>query len=326
MTTGNKRDRGFFHKNVNTIPSVGVLFFVLSGHCDGLVRTLQLQALGRHQILRKTSHTVPVLLRDMLNDDDFLAVDAENEPMVNPEVASLKRELLIMSTKTNRGFQAKTADRDAIKDIIYELSRFNSSKNPARGYYDNADTVEYDDDSDAISGKWTLIYTDAPDITSLDTSRNPLATAKLGRIGQECSPPYIKNVIEWLRPDWAGDFPFSGSAESRVLQKVVTLASASPSKPMLVDLKVGGLELESGYPTQSSTTNDGLQDLVQRVQDQGLPAGLLSLQPLDLKGPWNPPFGRFEILYVDKDIRIIRTGQNYLAANQRIQNFEDEWF
>ncbi|KAG7363185.1 plastid lipid-associated PAP/fibrillin family protein [Nitzschia inconspicua] len=324
--TGNERDRGIFHKIFNTTHSIGVLVFALFGHCDGFVRTVQLQSLGRHQMLRDLTRNLPFLLRKEITGNDFSAMDTEDEPMVKPEVARLKRELLIMSTKTNRGFQAKTADRDAIKDIIYELSRFNPSKNPARGYYDNADTVEYDNDSDAISGKWTLTYTDAPDITSLDTSRNPLATAKLGRIGQECSPPYIKNVIEWLRPDWAGNFPFSGSAESRVLQKVVTLASASPSKPMLVDLNVGGLELESGYPTQSSTTNDGLKDLIQRVQDQGLPAGLLSLQPLDLKGPWNPPFGRFEILYVDKDIRIIRTGQNYLAANQRIQNFKDEWF
>jgi hypothetical protein len=96
-----------------------------------------------------------------------------------------------------------------------------------------------------------------------------------------------------------------------------------------VDLKVAGLELEAGTGTpltSSSLLSTGIQELVQRVQDQGLPAGILSMQPVDLKGTWNPPFGQFEILYVDQDVRIIRTGQNYLAANQRIQAIEDEWF
>lgn len=269
-------------------------------------------------------------LQSSLNgDDNISSVDTYDEKLaVNPEVAKLKSDLLTMATNTNRGFQASTAERSVIKDIIYELARFNPSQNPARAYYDNTMTG-YDNTGSTISGKWTLIYTDAPDITGLDTSRNPFATAKLGRIGQECQPPYIKNVIEWLRPDWAGSLPFSGSTESRILQKVVTSASASPTKPLLVNLKVAGLELEAGEDNRSvqvTSTNNGMQDLVQRVQDRGLPAGLLSIQPVDLKGPWNPPFGQFEILYVDEDIRVIRTGQNYLAANHRIKDYRDEWF
>ena len=35
-------------------------------------------------------------------------------------------------------------------------------------------------------------------------------------------------------------------------------------------------------------------------------------------------FGTFEILYLDEEMRIIRTGQNYLAVNTRIR--DDEWF
>ena len=62
-----------------------------------------------------------------------------------------------------------------------------------------------------------------------------------------------------------------------------------------------------------------------RIQQQGIPAGLLSINPVDLKGPLNPPFGQFEILYLDEDFRMIKTGQNFLAVNQRIQPGE-EWF
>jgi hypothetical protein len=251
----------------------------------------------------------------------------------NPEVTRLKTQLLLLADQTQRGFRASAQDKAKIKDVIYELASYNPSKNPARGYYEssNISSDDYDEyGSSTISGKWTLIYSDAPDITGLDTSNNPFATAKLGRIGQDCNPPYIKNVIEWLRPDFAKtlNLPLSGSDDSRILQKVVTSATATPSKPLLVDLKVAGLELESGRGASAATTtpSNDLADILQRVQEQGIPAGILSALPVDLKGPWNPAFGQFEILYVDQDIRAIRTGQNYLAVNQRISNIEDEWF
>ena len=200
------------------------------------------------------------------------------------------------------------------------MARCNPTPEPASPYYtDRQGTNEQSEIS--LAGKWNLIYTDAPDITGLDTSRNPFSTAQLGRIGQECNPPYIKNVIEWRRPDWAKDLPFSGSDDSRILQKVVTSASATPEKPLNVDLKVAGLELESG--DNNNCNNDG--DLVSTIRNLGLPAGLLSQNPIDLKGPLNPPFGQFEILYLDEEIRIIKTGQSYLAVNRRINDGE-EWF
>lgn len=278
-----------------------------------------------------------LILWDKSNDEDESTDETHgDEERINPEVTRLKTELMALATRTNRGFQATKEERDTIRDVIYELARFNPSKNPARGYYDSNTILHGNDDAEndscTISGKWTLIYTDAPDITGLDTSRNPFATAKLGRIGQECYPPYIRNVIEWLRPDWASNVPFSGTESSRIFQKVVTSASASPSKPLMVDLKVAGLEFisdNSGITSPSPpslSSNNGIQDFVQRVQDQGLPSGLLSLRPIDWKSPLNPPFGQFEILYVDEDIRVIRTGQNYLAANQRIRSIEEEWF
>lgn len=279
-----------------------------------------------------------------------------------PEVVRLKSELMQLSERTNRGFTASTDDRRTATQLVESLQRFRSVPEPARSYYDPStiSSVHIGDDDEeevsgssssrrsrsksSISGKWTLIYTDAPDITGLDTSRNPLSTAKLGRIGQECDPPYIKNVIEWLRPDWAKGLPFSGTDDTRILQKVVTKGSATPAKPDVVELKVAGFELEAGgddtaknknnnnnyinddEEESSSSSSSKRQNVIETIQSRGFPAGILSANPIDLKGPLNPPFGRFEILYLDHEIRAIRTSQNFLAVNRRIANKEDEWF
>merc|ERR1712232_913375 len=160
---------------------------------------------------------------------------------------------------------------------------------------------------------------------SLDSgSWNPLAP-KLGRIGQECCPPYIKNVIEWKKPDLIDQvpLPFAGSKESRILQKVCTKASATSTKPMLVNLEVAGLELVAPPPPTSATTGGGGSSLQEDIEQEGLPVGLLRNNPLELRGPLTAPFGQFEILYLDEEMRIIRTNQNYLAVNLRSG---EEWF
>mmetsp|Transcript_11089 Transcript_11089/g.26631 ORF Transcript_11089/g.26631 Transcript_11089/m.26631 type:complete len:323 (+) Transcript_11089:76-1044(+) len=247
------------------------------------------------------------------------------------EVSNLKLNLVELADRTNRGFAASAGDKKKANDIVQSLQALQTIPDPARAYYDPPATPvtssvrsDNDDKRNSISGKWTLIYTDAPDIIGLDTSRNPFSTAKLGRIGQECSPPYIKNVIEWVRPNWAENLPFSGSDKSRILQKVVTSGLATPAKPTFVELKVAGLELESGNVKGTSGRN--ANDILEIMQNEGLPAGILSINPIDLKGPLNPPFGRFEILYLDQEFRAIRTSQNYLAVNRRIVSKEDEWF
>ena len=262
------------------------------------------------------------------------------EQLASTEVQSLKQELYDLATKTNRGFAANALERRTASEIIFDLARFNTSREPAQDYYNDGrgGGGGSNTPTNSVKGKWQLIYTDAPDIVSLDSSKNPFSTAKLGRIGQECSPPYIKNVIEWLRPEWAKSLPFSGTDESRVLQKVVTAASATPTKPMTVELKVAGFELEAGsdknghgdqhdhHQIDDQTMAKRNYDWMSRIQKDGLPAGLLSLNPVDLKGPMNPlPFGQFEILYLDEELRMIRTGQNYLAVNRRLRP-EEEWF
>ena len=168
-----------------------------------------------------------------------------------------------------------------------------------------------------------MIYTDAPDITSLDTSSGPFSTAKLGRIGQECNPPSIKNVIEWQRPDWATNLPFSGSESSRVLQKVCCEGVANSDTTVdlsIVGLEINGRETSSGERSSSSSSS-GLMDSVLNG-----PSAFFESNPIELKGILTAPFGKFDILYLDDDMRITKTYQGYYAVNTRISKKEDEWF
>lgn len=162
-----------------------------------------------------------------------------------------------------------------------------------------------------------MIYTDAPDITSLDNN-GPFATAKLGRIGQECNPPSIKNVIEWQRPDWAANLPFSGSESSRVLQKVCCEGVANSDKT--VDLSIVGLEINGRGSSEEISSSSGLMNSVLNG-----PSAFFESNPIELKGILTAPFGKFDILYLDDDMRITKTYQGYYAVNTRISK-EDEWF
>mmetsp|Transcript_18424 Transcript_18424/g.22125 ORF Transcript_18424/g.22125 Transcript_18424/m.22125 type:complete len:340 (+) Transcript_18424:82-1101(+) len=285
---------------------------------------------------------------DFPSDAEVIAEEVDVEPIdIAPEAIRLKEDLLALASVTKRGFASSKEQRQKAKDIVYDLASYNPTKNPASPYYSSKDsggmvyegTCTSTDGSDlpTLAGKWTLIYTDAPDITGLDGG--PLATAKLGRIGQECTPPLIKNVIEWRRPDWAASLPFSGSDDSRVLQKVCVEASAKPEKPFEVDLKIVGLDVMAlngnsrGGDTNGmdSADNDNdntallnnLHKLPETIQQDGIPVGLLKSNPIELRGPLTVPFGQFEILYLDDEMRIIKTGQNYIAVNVRD---EEEWF
>jgi hypothetical protein len=239
--------------------------------------------------------------------------------VTDPEAVQLREKLLELAEATKKGFSASPSQKKRAREIIFDLARFNPTKEPLAPYYTDDSLYTADESVVSLAGKWELVYTDAPDITALDTSRNPLATAKLGRIGQECSPPFIKNVIEWQRPDWAEQLPlpFTGNEDSRILQKVCTKATASPDKPFVMNLKLAGFELVA---PPSSKEVDTLRDA---IEQEGLPAGFLRNKPVELQGPLTAPFGEFELLYIDEEMRIVRTGQNYVAVNLRVT---DEWF
>lgn len=298
----------------NTISHLSVAFLLLAQPCFSFVPSIRRQKFHPH-------------CATTANNNDVSA-DAST-PVMSEEAMRLKDDLLALAESTNRGFEASREEKRKVKDIVEKLAKLNPTAEPAASYYDDGDKKSYDADGDNssepdLAGKWTLIYTDAPDITSLDTSNNPLATSKLGRIGQLCAPPYIKNVIEWKRPDIAKslpfELPFSGSDDDRVLQKVVTEASAKPSDPLTVDLKIAGLELVGDRADEDDDDNS---NFLSRIQAG--PAGIIGPTPLELRGFLTAPFGRFKVKYLDEEFRIIETYQGFLACNVR-QMPGEEWF
>lgn len=247
----------------------------------------------------------------------YQSSEVADETQQPPEnVFLLKSQLLSLASSTDRGFTATKAQRDAANGVIEKLAKINPTAEPAAPYYSDLTYIP----GPNLSGKWTLVYTDAPDITGLAST----PTAKLGRIGQECNPPYVKNVIEWKRPDWAANLPFSGSDESRILQKVCTKASASPSPdPLELNLELAGIELvvtDDDDEDEVTTTDSSFLDV---IQSKGLPVGLLQQAPVQLEGPLTAPFGKARILYLDEELRILRTAQNFVAVNVRSN---PEWF
>jgi hypothetical protein len=51
---------------------------------------------------------------------------------------------------------------------------------------------------------------------------------------------------------------------------------------------------------------------------QVLGVSLASAPPLRLQGPLELPFGSFEVLYNDGDLRIVKTQQGYWGVNRRL--------
>ena len=216
-----------------------------------------------------------------------------------------------LGTKTKRGFSASSTDRNTANRLIQELKQYNPTAEPAAPYYSSSQKSPQSNSNPSLAGAWTLLYTDAPDITSLDTA----PTARLGRIGQDCTPPFITNVIEWKRPAWAAALPFSGSEKTRLLQKVVTKVTASLNEPMTLKLNLVGIEVLSDTGKETS--------LWKAVQESGVAAGLVQVKPINLKGKVEPYFGSCSILYLDDELRIIKTGQNFVAVNRREK---EPWF
>ncbi|KAL7564823.1 hypothetical protein ACA910_021079 [Epithemia clementina (nom. ined.)] len=241
----------------------------------------------------------------------------------------LMEDLSALAYRTQRGFNATQSERQQARTLVYELAKYNPTKEPAAAYYQENARFNASGRSanSSLAGKWTLVYTDAPDIIALDSSNNKLAV--LGRIGQECEPPYIRNIIEWRRPSWADFLPLAGTRNSRVLQKVVTQAQASPDSPSIVLLKLVGLQVmtpDKDNDDDDDGSNKSTTNWMERIQTRGILPTLLERAPINLQGSLQAPFGEFEILYLDDQLRIIRTGQNYLAVNRRIQPSDDAWF
>ena len=97
------------------------------------------------------------------------------------------------------------------------------------------------------------------------------------------------------------------------MQKVCTIGRADKSKPKTVDLKLTGFELLGAGVNIGDTIENS----------NGGPAAFFQNFPVKLEGPLSLTFGKFEILYLDDDMRITRTYQGYTAINIRERI---EWF
>lgn len=279
-------------------------------------------------------------------DNDTTSDDFAEEKAAFSERQALKLSLLLLGKDTRRGFVSNQVQRNEVSEIIAQLASLNPVDEPAASFYKDKSSVASDV---SITGKWTLVYTDAPDIISLDVASSsfvglpaPPAAAKLGRIGQECDAiqSTIANVIEWKAPDWVENLVSNSSLASpessnekvedkqaRVLQKVICEAMASPDKPSIVDLNLVGFELK-GISAVENIANESVSGFLPKISSISSflndgPASFLSKNPLKLRGPLKAPFGKFEVMYLDEDLRIIKTGQGYYAVNMREG---DPWF
>jgi PAP_fibrillin len=298
------------------------------------------------QLKRQTlgSQSPLTQLREQLNSviepETLPEIDSTNELSARDSmVMKLKQELIDLGQRTDRGFRASRLEREQARSIMFDLAQYTSVREPAALYYEENRSPDHNSETTpSLLGKWTLIYTDAPDITGLG---QPSPFVELGRIGQDnTEPPLIKNVIEWLSPSWATNIPFlvgQSNDSARVLQKVVTTGSAVPESPTVVDLSVAGIQLTTTKtPSAEAASSDSKSvSLRESIAQEGLIVGLLQRQQqeknsnavdlLRLEKSQQPPFGSFEILYLDDDFRITKTSQNHFAVNVRVQPGE-EWF
>ena len=190
-------------------------------------------------------------------------------------VAEAKDALLQAIAGTDRGFKKDKSMAASVRNAIHALSDAAKDLTPV-----------------PLDGDWTLLWTDAPDITGLGSSL-PFAPT-LGRIGQEISAAdgTVVNVIEW-RPASLLTTLRSELSEDSVEQRVVTgFTEATPGDVKLV-LKGAGLR-------------------PRRVLNRDLELG-----PYDTTGLFSLPFGEFKVLYNDGALRVVKTGQNFYSVNER---------
>jgi hypothetical protein len=244
-------------KTTTILPSVALMFIQNSLQVHGFVPSLSMA--NRSTLLRAVSRDLsnPYVPASTPSTTLPRSTDGINDSTKSALVSNLKRELMQLSRDTDRGVDATASQVARARTLIDELARYNPTREPARPYYRDAIYESNNINAPSLAGTWTLVWTDAPDITSL--KRNSLA--QLGRIGQECAPPFIKNVIEWNPPSWTRGLPGSGwssdtseANKPRILQKVVTEATASPQQPNQVQLQVAGLEVVTDAPASTSSS------------------------------------------------------------------------
>ena len=150
-------------------------------------------------------------------------------------------------------------------------------------------STPYTPDEFDLDGDWELCWSDAHDIVGL--SGGPLA--RLSRVGQaiDCGAQTIANVIEYTPPSWLHT---AAVADDRLQQRVLLSYERDGAR---VNLKIKGTELRPA-----------------RV----LGMDLSSAPPLTLAGPLSLPFGTFDCLYNDGELRVVKTAQGFWGVNRKL--------
>ena len=201
-------------------------------------------------------------------------------------VATPRAALLDAIAPLNRGFSAKPADRKAVAAAIDALAK----AAPAQQVVPD------------IGGDWELVYTDAPDILGLDAQAGPFV--RCSRIGQRISEGEgtIENVIEYAPASWLPLDAISAS-EDRVQQRVCLTYEVEKGTRCVCQVNTFGVNPQTFFGVN-----------------------LRSSPPLKLpEAPFKVPFGNFDVLYNDGDIRVVRTIQGYYGVNRRITAEEEMW-
>jgi len=226
------------------------------------------------------------------------------------ERKELKVRLYEFSIETERGFQSTPQQAKEVKEITDRLTELNPTKEPAWSYYGKTNPLtrqlyqslasdkqkkkdEDDNNLASLEGKWILTYTNVPSIVALASDSNRWGFAKLGRIGQECTPfpDYtVRTIIEWKRPDWVQNLetnlpgPVSrrlfGKAESSVLQKTTLRARANPDDPTSWGVSTVPRVFEVVSSRSSSALYDDDDETIASSLSFVTDDGLLALDPL----------------------------------------------
>ncbi len=171
----------------------------------------------------------------------------------NEERRELKLRAYQLSIDAERGFRSTRKQEEEMGEIIDRLVELNPTREPAWSYYGKTNPLTRqlyqslanqkgklkEETLASLEGKWILTYTNVPSIVSLASD---VPFAKLGRIGQECTPfpDYtVRTIIEWKRPDWVTNLRalgglskwLFGKEESSVLQITTLRAKATPDDP-----------------------------------------------------------------------------------------------
>ena len=197
-----------------------------------------------------------------------------------------KSALFALLDGIDRGFAASSSQRKAVTSALEALKAVNPRPT---------------DGAIGLSGDWELLYTDAPDILGL---KNAGPLAELRRVGQQIDAEAgtIENVIEYAPASWLPLDAISAS-EDRVQQRVCLTYEVEKGTRCVCQVNTFGVNPQTFFGVN-----------------------LRSSPPLKLpEAPFKVPFGNFDVLYNDGDIRVVRTIQGYYGVNRRITAEEEMW-